>query len=129
LSVGTHGTTYGGNPLACAVAEAVVDVVSKPETLAGVKEREALFREGLAKINAKYNLFEEIRGKGLLLGAALNDEWQGRARSVLVACGKQGLMLLVAGANVVRMTPSLIITKEEIEEGFARLDKAIATLV
>ncbi|WP_254413486.1 aspartate aminotransferase family protein [Vibrio furnissii] len=129
MKVGVHGSTYGGNPLACAVAEAVVDVVSKPETLAGVKEREALFREGLAKINAKYNLFEEIRGKGLLLGAALNDEWQGRARDVLVACGKQGLMLLVAGANVVRMTPSLIITKEEIEEGFARLDKAIATLV
>jgi acetylornithine/N-succinyldiaminopimelate aminotransferase len=129
MKVGVHGSTYGGNPLACAVAEAVVDVVSKPETLAGVKEREALFREGLQKINAKYNLFKEVRGQGLLLGAALNDEWQGRARDVLVASGKQGLMLLVAGANVVRMTPSLIITKEEIEEGLARLDKAIATLV
>ncbi len=90
LKVGTHGSTYGGNPLACAVAEAVVDVVSQPETLAGVKEREAMFRDGLAKINDKYQIFSEVRGKGLLLGAALNEAWQGRARDVLVAAGEQG---------------------------------------
>ncbi|EOV0871029.1 aspartate aminotransferase family protein [Vibrio parahaemolyticus] len=129
LKVGTHGSTYGGNPLACAVAEAVVNEVTKPEVLAGVLEREALFRAGLEKINAKYNLFSEVRGKGLLLGAALNEEWQGRARDVLVAAGKQGLLVLVAGANVVRFTPSLVITQQEIEEGLAILDKAIATLV
>ncbi|MDB1122357.1 aspartate aminotransferase family protein [Vibrio algarum] len=129
LKVGTHGSTYGGNPLACAVAEAVVNVVSLPETLAGVKEREALFRDGLEKINEKYNIFSEIRGQGLLIGAALNDEWQGRARDVLVAAGKEGLMLLVAGASVVRFTPSLVIDKKDIEEGLAKLDKAIASIV
>ncbi|EOG7607545.1 aspartate aminotransferase family protein [Vibrio cholerae] len=129
MKVGVHGSTYGGNPLACAVAEAVVDFVAQPEILAGVKQREQWMRAELEKINQKYHLFKENRGKGLLLGAALNDEWQGRARDILVAAGKQGLMVLVAGASVVRFTPSLIISQQEIEEGMARLDKAIATLM
>ncbi|EJB8348183.1 aspartate aminotransferase family protein [Vibrio cholerae] len=129
MKVGVHGSTYGGNPLACAVAEAVVDFVAQPEILAGVKQREQWMRAELEKINQKYHLFKEIRGKGLLLGAALNDEWQGRARDILVAAGKQGLMVLVAGASVVRFTPSLIISQQEIEEGMARLDKAIDTLM
>ncbi|EKF9487367.1 aspartate aminotransferase family protein [Vibrio cholerae] len=129
MKVGVHGSTYGGNPLACAVAEAVVDFVAQPEILTGVKQREQWMRAELEKINQKYHLFKEIRGKGLLLGAALNDEWQGRARDILVAAGKQGLMVLVAGASVVRFTPSLIISQQEIEEGMARLDKAIATLM
>ncbi|KQB00436.1 aspartate aminotransferase family protein [Vibrio metoecus] len=129
MKVGVHGSTYGGNPLACAVAEAVVDYVAQPEILAGVKQREQWMRAELSKLNDKYHIFKEIRGKGLLLGAALNDEWQGRARDILVAAGKQGLMVLVAGASVVRFTPSLIISQQEIEEGMARLDKAIATLM
>ncbi|ENM3834852.1 aspartate aminotransferase family protein [Vibrio cholerae] len=129
MKVGVHGSTYGGNPLACAVAEAVVDFVAQPEILAGVKQREQWMRAALSKLNDKYHIFKEIRGKGLLLGAALNDEWQGRARDILVAAGKQGLMVLVAGASVVRFTPSLIISQQEIEEGMARLDKAIATLM
>ncbi|TXZ09172.1 aspartate aminotransferase family protein [Vibrio mimicus] len=129
MKVGVHGSTYGGNPLACAVAEAVVDFVAQPEILAGVKQREQWMRAELSKLNEKYHIFKEIRGKGLLLGAALNDEWQGRARDILVAAGKQGLMVLVAGASVVRFTPSLIISQQEIEEGMARLDKAIATLM
>lgn len=106
-----------------------MDFVAQPEILAGVKQREQWMRAELEKINQKYQLFKEIRGKGLLLGAALNDEWQGRARDILVAAGKQGLMVLVAGASVVRFTPSLIISQQEIEEGMARLDKAIATLM
>lgn len=106
-----------------------MDFVAQPEILAGVKQREQWMRAELEKINQKYHLFKEIRGKGLLLGAALNDEWQGRARDILVAAGKQGLMVLVAGASVVRFTPSLIISQQEIEEGMARLDKAIVTLM
>ncbi|NOI68664.1 acetylornithine/succinyldiaminopimelate transaminase [Vibrio sp. 99-8-1] len=129
MKVGTHGSTYGGNPLACAVAEAVVDIVSKPETLAGVSEREALLRQGLTEINEKYGIFSEIRGKGLLIGAVLNEQWQGRARDVLVAAGQEGLMVLVAGANIVRFTPSLIISHDDIKEGLSRLDKAIAGLL
>lgn len=129
MKVGTHGSTYGGNPLACAVAEAVVDIVSQPETLSGIKEREAIFRAGLAKINEKYGLFKEVRGQGLLLGAVMNDEWQGRARDILSAAGRYGLLVLVAGANVVRFTPSLVISPQDIELGLSRLELAIASLV
>lgn len=128
MKVGTHGSTYGGNPLACAVAEAVVSEVTKPEVMAGVKQREQWFRDGLAVINAKYPIFAEVRGKGLLLGAALTEEWQGRARDVLLAAGEEGLMILVAGANVVRFTPSLVIDKADIDEGMARLERAIAKI-
>ena len=128
LKVGTHGSTYGGNPLACAVAEAAFDTVNTPKVLSGVKEREQLFRDGLNAINEKYNVFSEIRGKGLLLGAVLCPQWQGRARDILVAAGKEGLMVLVAGTDVVRFTPSLVIDKKDIDEGMQRLEAAIATL-
>lgn len=128
MKVGTHGSTYGGNPLACAVAETVVDIVSQPEVLQGVQEREALIREGLAAINAKHTIFSEIRGQGLLLGAVLNEKWKGKARDVLNAAGEHGVLVLVAGADVVRFTPSLIIPKEDVLEGLARLEKAIAAI-
>jgi acetylornithine/N-succinyldiaminopimelate aminotransferase len=129
FKVGVHGSTYGGNPLACAVAEAVVDTISQPEVLAGVLQREQLFRDGLNAINDKYKVFSEIRGKGLLLGAVMNAQWKDRARDVLVAAGEQGLLLLVAGPNVVRFAPSLVISEDEIKQGLARLEKAVASLV
>ena len=129
LKVGTHGSTYGGNPLACAVAEAAFDTVNSEEVLAGVKQREQLLRDGFAAINEKYDVFSEVRGKGLLLGAVLNSKFEGRARDFLVASTKHGLMSLVAGTNVVRFTPSLVIPLEDIKEGLARFEKAVADVV
>lgn len=129
LKIGTHGSTYGGNPLACAVGEAAFDTVNDPELLAGVKAKEALYRQGLEAINAKYNVFSEIRGKGLLLGAVLTEQYQGQAKAFLNAAMDEGLMVLVAGANIVRFAPSLIIPDEDIHEGLARFEKAVATMV
>tara|TARA_B110000240_G_scaffold59917_1_gene68179 strand:+ start:3118 stop:4323 length:1206 start_codon:yes stop_codon:yes gene_type:complete len=129
LKIGTHGSTYGGNPLACAVAEAAFDTVNTPDVLNGVKEREQLFRDGLNAINEKYNVFSEVRGKGLLIGAVLNDKYEGRARDFLVASANNGLMNLVAGMNVIRFTPSLVIPFEDIKEGLARFEKAVSDVV
>nr|MBV6630068.1 aspartate aminotransferase family protein [Oceanococcus sp. HetDA_MAG_MS8] len=126
LKVGTHGSTYGGNPLGCAVAQAVLDEVNQPAFLAGVKEREQLFREHLEGIKSRHGVFAEVRGKGLLLGAVMAEEYQGCARDVLNAGVAHGVMALVAGPNVVRMAPALNITPEDIAEGMQRLDKAVA---
>lgn len=126
LKIGTHGSTYGGNPLACAIGNAVLDVVNTPEVLDGVKRREQLLRDGLNKINDKYQVFAEIRGKGLLMGAVLNEQYQGRAKDFLVAGISQGLMSLIAGANVIRFTPSLVIPEADIAEGLVRFERAVA---
>ena len=129
LKPGTHGSTYGGNPLACAVGEAVIDIINTSDVLDGVKVKEAQIRAGFEAINAKYNVFSEIRGKGLLLGAVLNDEYQGRARDFMVASAENGLMALVAGANIVRFAPSLVIPEADIAEGLVRFEKAVAQIV
>ena len=129
LVVGTHGSTYGGNPLACAVGIAAFDTVNTPEVLNGVKQREQLFRDGLKAINAKYDVFSEIRGQGLLIGAALNDKYQGKARDFMLAAADEGLMMLVAGYSVIRMTPSLVIPEADIAEGLKRFEKAVAKMI
>ncbi|MEE2001013.1 aspartate aminotransferase family protein [Alkalimonas sp. MEB108] len=129
LKVGTHGTTYGGNPLACAVAEAVIDTINTPEVLQGVLAKEQLFRQRLDAINEQYQVFSEVRGKGMLLGAVLNEQYQGRARDFFLAAADHGLMALVAGVNVVRFAPSLVITEQDIQDGMDRFEKAVAQVV
>ncbi|KXI29199.1 aspartate aminotransferase family protein [Paraglaciecola hydrolytica] len=129
LKVGTHGSTYGGNPLACAVAERVLDIVNTPTVLDGVKHKEQLFRQGLEAINQKYQCFSEVRGQGLLLGCALTEKFAGRSREFLVAAADEHLMCLIAGANVVRFAPSLIIPDEDIKAGLSRFERAVAKVV
>ena len=129
LAIGTHGSTYGGNPLACAVSEAVIDVINTPEVQAGVKAKAQRYVDGLKAIDAKYKVFKEIRGKGLLIGAVLNEKYQGKAGDFLAAAMNEGVMTLVAGADVIRFAPSLVIPDEDIIEGLARFEKAVAKLV
>jgi acetylornithine/succinyldiaminopimelate/putrescine aminotransferase len=126
FSVGVHGTTYGGNPLACAVASAVFDIVNTTEVLDGVKARHALFMEGLKAINARRRVFRDLRGEGVWLGCELDAPWRGRSMDVLKAAGEAGLVVLVAGPDVVRLAPSLVISLDEILEGLARLETALS---
>ena len=128
LAVGTHGTTYGGNPLACAVGEAVIDIVNTPQVLDGVKARSEQFRERLQAMGQRHGLFEEVRGLGLLLGAVLNPTWQGKAKQVLDAAVAEGLLVLQASPDVVRFAPSLVIEQADIDEGLARFERALARL-
>jgi acetylornithine/N-succinyldiaminopimelate aminotransferase len=125
FSVGVHGTTYGGNPLACAVAGAVFDVINTTEVLDGVKARHALFMEGLRAINARRPVFRDLRGEGVWIGCELADAWRGKAGDVVKAAGAAGLLVLMAGPDVVRIAPSLVISLDEILEGLARLESAL----
>ncbi|NRN29981.1 bifunctional acetylornithine/succinyldiaminopimelate transaminase [Photorhabdus heterorhabditis] len=126
---GTHGTTYGGNPLACAVANVAFDIINTPEVLDGVEKRHNLIVNFLNDINQQYSVFGEIRGKGLLIGAELKGQYQGKSKDILQLAAENGLMLLSAGSDVLRFTPSLIISEEEIAQGMERLEKTISQLV
>jgi len=126
FSPGTHGSTYGGNPLACAVAHKVVQIVSQPEVLAGVKRRHQRMVAGLRALNEQYPVFKDIRGVGLLLGCELAPEYAGRARDLLKAAEDQNLMVLVAGPSVLRLAPSLVIDDQDIDQGLERLAAALA---
>jgi succinylornithine aminotransferase len=127
--VGTHGSTYGGNPLGCAVAERLLDIVNTPAVLAGVEDRHQQLTDGLRALSRDMPVFEEVRGRGLLMGAVLNEAWKGRARDIQEAAQREGLLVLQAGPDVMRLAPSLIIPAEDIAEGLARLRRAIAGLL
>lgn len=128
FGVGVHGTTYGGNPLACAVGEAVISIVNTPEVLGGVARRSERFKAALLRLGAQYGVFEQVRGMGLLLGAVLGEAWKGRAGEVMKAAQEEDLMILQAGPDVVRFAPSLVIAEVDIDEGLARLERALARL-
>lgn len=126
---GVHGTTYGGNPLACAVGCAAFDIINTPEVLEGVLKRRAIFIEQLENINDKFKVFREYRGKGLLLGAELQPKFYNKARDFLNMATEFNVMILNAGPNVLRFTPSLIISEDEITQGMRRFAKAVETVV
>jgi len=125
FSPGVHGTTYGGNPLACAVAGAVFDVINTTEVLDGVRARHALFMEGLRAIDSRRHVFADVRGEGVWIGCELADPWRGKAADVMNAAGDAGLLVLMAGVDVVRLAPALVISLDEILEGLARLETAL----
>ncbi|CAI1188894.1 Acetylornithine/succinyldiaminopimelate aminotransferase [Serratia quinivorans] len=129
MQVGTHGTTYGGNPLACAVAEAALDVINTPEVLSGIELRHGLYVQALNKIGDKYGIFSDIRGMGLLIGAELTPQYQGKARDFLTAAAARGLMILNAGPNVIRFAPSLVVETQDIDQGMALFELAVQDVI
>lgn len=117
FTVGAHGTTYGGNPLAASVALKVMETINTPAFLKRVKDASALLWKTLQKIQADYpQVFSLVRGSGLMIGMVLTPAYAGRAKDISKAAEANGLMILIAGPEVVRLLPALIVSDENIAE-------------
>lgn len=126
MQYGAHGTTFGGNPLAAAVARVALRRLRSAELLANVEQQGRALREGLARIDAELGVFAEVRGRGLMLGAVLRDAYKGRAGDVLELALQHGLLLLQAGPDVLRFVPPLVIGDADVAGGLRRLREALA---
>jgi len=125
MTPGTHGSTFGGNPLAMAVGKAVIDIVSAPEFLAEVRRRGLYLKQRLAAIaDAHPAVVVEVRGEGMLVGVRCGPP----AADVVAAMREHGLLGAAAGDNVVRLLPPLNVTEGEIDEAMSRLDGALTSL-
>ncbi len=129
MQFGAHGTTFGGNPLAAAVARVALRKLGSPAIAANVARQSEALRAGLASIDGELGLFSCVRGRGLMLGAVLRPEYAGRAGEILDHAAAHRLLLLQAGPDVLRLVPPLNITDEEVEAGLARLQAALRRFV
>ncbi len=126
MTAGTHGSTFGGNPLAMSAANAVLDVMLEPGFLDRVKQIGLLFKQRLAEVKDRYpTVIGEVRGEGLLVGLRAVVP----AGELVDALRAEKMIAVAAGDNVVRLLPPLIIEEPEIAEGIARLDRACARIV
>lgn len=125
ISPGVHGTTYGGNPLACAVAESVIDIINTKKFLSGVEKKSKRIIRELNIINKRFKLFTEIRGQGLLIGAVLKSNISCKINEILNFSFLEGVIFLTAGNNVIRLAPSLNIRERDIIEGMKRFSNAL----
>jgi acetylornithine/N-succinyldiaminopimelate aminotransferase len=125
MVAGTHGSTYGGNPLAMAVGNAVLDVILADDFLQHVRDVSLVFRQGLASLADRFpDVIEEIRGEGLMLGIKAKVP----SADLLKAIRAERLLAVPAGENVIRLLPPLVTTAEEAREGLARLERAAEQL-
>jgi acetylornithine/N-succinyldiaminopimelate aminotransferase len=123
MTAGTHGSTYGGNPLACAVGGAVMDIVSDDTFLAEVNRKASLLRQKLEGLVASHpDVFDSVRGSGLMLGLKCKT-----TNTDVVAAGyAQNLLTVPAADNVIRLLPALNISDEDIDKAVQKLDAAAA---
>ena len=120
---GDHGTTFGGNPLACAAANATLGVIEDEKLLANTEKMGSYFQAELGKLQAKYpTRISTVRGLGLLLGMELNEE----GAKVVADCLAKGLIINCTAGKVLRFVPSLIVNKEEIDMAIKTLDEVLA---
>ena len=122
IVTGDHGTTFGGNPLACRLAHHIFSRLSDPKLQADVLHKEQLFRDGFQDLSRRFpNLISEIRGRGLILGLQLTQD----PTPIVTAARERGLLIITCGTNTLRFVPPLIITPAEIKEGLGILGAAM----
>ena len=121
LVPGDHGSTYGGNPLATRAVSTVFDLFEKQKIIDHVKEITPYFEKKLDELTERYDFLEKRRGMGLMQGLVVRDR---RVGGIVTGALNQGLIILTAGTNVLRLVPPLVITREDIDEMAVRLEKA-----
>ena len=129
LSAGTHGSTFGGNPVAAAAARVAVRLASSPDLLANVGRQGDAFRLFLNRINGDLGLFADVRGRGLLIGAELAEAYEGKAGALVDACADEGVIVLVAGPSVLRLLPPLNIGDDDVSDATRRMERAFRAFV
>ncbi len=129
MGVGAHGSTFGGNPLAAAVARVALRRLASDEIRANVARQSAALRAGLEAIGAEFGVFEQVRGMGLMIGAVLKPEYVAGIGALLDLAAEKQVLILQAGSSVLRFVPPLNITDAELAEGLKRVREAIAAFV
>jgi acetylornithine/N-succinyldiaminopimelate aminotransferase len=129
MQFGAHGTTFGGNPMAAAVARVALRKLASPEIQSNVDNQAQVLRDKLATFNAELNIFSEVRGRGLMIGAVLADAYKGEAGDILNHAAAHGLLVLQAGPDVLRFVPPLNIGADDMAEGLKRLGDALRSFV
>ena len=126
---GSHGSTFGGNPIAAAVAREVLRKLRSDDLLANVERQGKRLRKRLVALHNETGFIAEVRGKGLMIGAVLRAEWVGRAEELGEVCRRHGVLVLQAGSSVLRFLPPLNISDAELDEGMDRFEAAMREAV
>ncbi|EMC95063.1 hypothetical protein BAUCODRAFT_72369 [Baudoinia panamericana UAMH 10762] len=125
IVTGDHGTTFGGNPLACRVAHYCLTRLSEPDLQKAVVQKEARFRQHMTRLHQRFpKIIQEVRGRGLILGMQLTSD----PTPVITAARERGLLIITCGTNTLRFVPPLIVSDEEIDKGMAVLGDAMAAV-
>ncbi|KAL2818303.1 pyridoxal phosphate-dependent transferase [Aspergillus granulosus] len=125
IKAGDHGTTFGGNPLACRVAHHIIHRLADPELQKSVETKSALLTDGFAALKQKYpELVSEVRGRGLILGLQLSESFAPRAAEIVTAARERGMLIITAGEGCLRFVPPLTVTEEQLKTALRILEQA-----
>jgi acetylornithine aminotransferase len=126
IKAGDHGTTFGGNPLACRVAHHIIQRLASPELQTSVEAKSAFLVSGFQDLQKKYpDLISEIRGRGLILGLQLSEAFSPKASEIVTAARERGMLIITAGEGCLRFVPPLTITEEQLKTALKILEQSL----